>query len=357
MRALTWLLVILAAIAGALYAVGYFVLPNTLEVTRSITIERPRATVFAQINDLRTSRQWSPLNARDPAAQYTFSSDPGEGQTMSWNGDDRRVRDGQITIVRSDPPTSVQTLLRFERETFDGEMTLERRDRESGHLTQVSWKVSSGCAQGVINVPCRYMNLFLRHAIEQDLDDGLSRLKNLTESLIDVDFEGLAPEFDTLPPKPFLYIPVTVSLAQISGDEPQRARVAAQRVAAAMRQGRLRAEDALMTNQLVRDGPLLRVLTQSDEERIAFRVGYAFSGPTPLTLTGEEIGDTPSGRVMRVLHVGPSDSLRDTYARAFAYLNAHHIELRGAGLPWEVVLRDADTPDGEVRVEIYYPIQ
>jgi uncharacterized protein YndB with AHSA1/START domain len=357
MKALTGLLVVLAALAGVLYAVGYFLLPNSMEVVRPVSIERPRATVFAQVNDLRIAKQWSPLHARDPSAQYTLSEEPGEGQSMRWDGNDRRVRDGQISIVRSTPPEAVETLLRFGRETFDGEMRLERREADAGHLTQVSWKISSECAAGPVNIPCRYMNLFLKREIANDLEDGLRRLKNLSEALPDVDFEGLQPEFDTLPPQPFLYIPVTVSLAQIEGDEAQRARTIAQRVAAAMRQGKTRAEDALMTNQLVRDGPLLRVLTQSDEERIAFRVGYAFNGPTPLTLTGEEVGDTPSGRVMYVVHDGPGDTLRDTYARAFAYLRAHHIELRGAGLPWEVVRRDAEAPDGRVQVVIYYPIQ
>src|SRR5262249_10760692 len=148
-----------------------------------------------------------------------------------------------------------------------------------------------------------------KHEIESDLDDGLRRLKNLSETLQDVDFEGLAPVFDKAEPRPFLYIPVSVSKAQITGDAAARKRVMGQRVAAAMRQARVRAEDALMNNQLVRDGSLLRVLTEDSDARMAFRIGFPFTGQTPLTLTGEEVSTTPSGPVMRVIHDGPSEML------------------------------------------------
>ena len=78
------LLLVVALVLGALFAVGTFLLPNSLEVTRTVTVERPRAAVFAMVNDLRIAKEWSPYYARDPDADYTFSGDPGEGQTMRW---------------------------------------------------------------------------------------------------------------------------------------------------------------------------------------------------------------------------------------------------------------------------------
>jgi effector-binding domain-containing protein len=178
----------------------------------------------------------------------------------------------------------------------------------------------------------------------------------MSEQLPDVDFEGLEPEFVTLPPQPYLYSPVSVSRGQIA--DPQEL---ARRVESAMEQGRREAEEALTQNQLVRAGALLRVTTQFDDERIAFRVGYPFSGPAPLSLAGEEIGETPSGRAMRVVHEGPRQALSETYARAYAYLRAHHVELRDQGFPWEVVMSEAAdaaaNPNARVRIEIYYPVQ
>jgi hypothetical protein len=64
---------------------------------------------------------------------------------------------------------------------------------------------------------------------------------------------------------------------------------------------------------------------------------------------------------MRVVHEGPRASLSETYARAYAYLRAHHIGLRDQGFPWEVVQSEAADatadPGVRVRIEIYYPVQ
>ncbi|NJP21289.1 MAG: hypothetical protein HC763_22370, partial [Hydrococcus sp. CRU_1_1] len=84
-------MLIVALIAGALYGVGRFLLPNTLEVTRTAAIERPRASVFAMINDLRIAKEWSPYYARDPDADYAFNGDPGQGQSMRWISADSRA--------------------------------------------------------------------------------------------------------------------------------------------------------------------------------------------------------------------------------------------------------------------------
>ncbi|MGE0828606.1 MAG: GyrI-like domain-containing protein [Hyphomonadaceae bacterium] len=356
MRWLAGLVVVLAAIAGALYGVGYFLLSNTLEVTRQTTINRPRAAIFAQVNDLRIVKEWSPFYARDPGAEYTFSSDtPGQDQSMRWSGADRQVGKGELTIVRSTPPHGVETVLRIGgRVSLNADIQLSNPTNDS-HVTAVSWRVRAGCSEGAVNIPCRYMNLVLQRAIERDLDIGLARLKTMSEQLLDVDFEGLTPEFETLAPQSFLYSPVSISRGRINNPADFE-----REVIRATEQGRLEAEEALIQNALQRAGPLLRVTTQFNDERVAYRIGYPFIGPAPLALTGEEVGETPSGRVMRVRHDGPRSELRHTYARAYAYLQAHHVQLRGEGFPWEVVLSDPADPtaaDAHVRIEIYYPIQ
>ena len=90
-------------------------------------------------------------------------------------------------------------------------------------------------------------------------------------------------------------------------------------------------------------GPLYRVIAIWDTQhrRYAFRYGYPFAGPAPLTLVGVQVGDTPSGRALRFLHTGPRSEMRTTYERAYAYLRAHRYVLRGN--PWEIVLQ-SETP-------------
>ena len=101
MRWFLGLLLVVALITGALYGIGFFLLPNALAVTRTVTIERPRAAVYAMVNDLRIVKEWSPYYARDPDANYAWSGEAGAGQTMRWVSDVRQVGSGRMSIGRA----------------------------------------------------------------------------------------------------------------------------------------------------------------------------------------------------------------------------------------------------------------
>ncbi len=341
------LVLVVALVAGALYGVGTLLLPNNLSVTRAINVDRPRATVFSMSNDLRIVREWSPYYARDPDADYSFSGEaPGAGQTMRWASEVRQVGTGRMSIVRSSENQLVETIL----ELGDRAILNTRLDfaRQPENDTAVSWSVSAECGEGYINVPCRYMNLVMRGMIEGDLDDGLARLKTLSEQLPDVDFETLRPEFETIAPQAYVYAPVTTS----NQDSAQ--------VDAALGAGTDQVGAFMNEHQLLRAGPQMRVTTawDAEQQRMSFRVGYPFSGPTPLTVVGVQIGETPSGRAMRVMHQGPRAEMRDTYAEIYAYLQAHRIALREDGLPWEVVHAEGSADGARPsQVEIFVPLQ
>jgi carbon monoxide dehydrogenase subunit G len=344
-RGMKWLLglfLVVVLICAALYGVGYFLLPNALAVSRATVIERPRAAVFAMINDLRIVKEWSPYYALDPDADYAFTGEEaGAGQTMRWNSKVRQVGAGSMSIVNSVENTEVETILEFTgRAALNALMELAPVE----NATSVSWTVTAECRQGPINVPCRYMNLVMRGMVERDLDSGLARLKTLTEQLPDVDFEGLQPEFVTVEPQNYIFSPITTS-NQNQAD-----------VDRALRMGLSQVDDFMTQFQLAKAGPQVRVTTDWDQAQgqMSFRVGYPFSGPTPLTVVGVQIGQTPSGPALRVLHEGPRETMRDTYEKIYAFLLAHRIGRREGGLPWEVVLNE-DSPR-DTRIEIFVPL-
>src|SRR5262249_54777481 len=157
---------VVAVITGVLYGVGRFLLPNSLEVTRTVTIARPRASVFAMVNDLRIAKEWSPYNARDPDADYSISEEPGEGQSMRWTSSVREVASGVMSIVNSIENETVESIIEIgDRAMLNSRIDLRRGDGSTG----VAWSVSAQCAPGGINVPCRYMILIMRSTIEKDL--------------------------------------------------------------------------------------------------------------------------------------------------------------------------------------------
>ncbi len=345
MRWFLGFVLVVALVLGALYAVGAFLLPNNLEVTRTATVERPRASVFAMVNDLRIAKEWSPYYARDPDADYSFSGDPGAGQTMRWASDVREVGAGRMSIVDSVHNEEVQSILEMgERATLNAHMLL--RPVEGG--AAVAWTVSAECGAGWINVPCRYMNLILRGMIEDELDSGLARLKTLAEQLPNVNFENLNPQFDEIAPVAFVYSPVET----VANNAEEIARI---------ENGAIEdVQNFMRDHQLVQAGPMVRVVTEynADANRLSFRVGFPFTGPMPLSFRGVQIGETPSGPAMHVLVEGSSENVRAAYAQMNAYMQAHRIAAREGGLPWEVVHQQGSA-DGSVptRIEIFMPLQ
>lgn len=347
MRWFLGFLLVVALISGALYAVGQFLLPNNLQVTRTATVERPRAAVFAMINDLRIAKEWSPYYARDPDADYAFSGEPGEGQSMRWASNVREVGAGRMSIVRSSENEEVSSILEIgERATLNS--LLEMRRAEEGTL--VTWTVTAQCGDGGINVPCRYMNLIMRGMVESELDNGLGRLKTLAEQLPNVDFEGLNPMFDPVEPQNFVYVTVETSATNL--DEVTRAEA----------RGVDQVRGFMTDYGLTQAGPLVRVVTDynTTPDRMSFRVGYPFSGPMPLSVVGVQLGQTPSGQAMHVRVEGTRRQVQTAYAQMYAYLQAHRVPTRENGNPWEVV-HDAPPPaaDGTqlLNIEIFIPLQ
>ena len=74
---------------------------------RSITIAAPAAAVYEQVADFRKWAAWSPWEKLDPAMEKTYGSN-----TYAWKGNDK-VGQGQMTILASQPPSSLSIKLEF----------------------------------------------------------------------------------------------------------------------------------------------------------------------------------------------------------------------------------------------------
>jgi len=353
MRWFLGLVLVIALVTGAAYGIGRFLLPNTLEVTRTTTIERPRASVFAMINDLRIAKEWSPYNARDPDAEYRISDAPGAGQTMRWESGLREVGSGRMSIVRSMENESVESIIEIgERATLNSRIDLDPGEG----MTAVSWSVSAECAEGAVNVPCRYMNLIMRTTIENDLDSGLARLKDRAEQLPAQDFEGYDIVEMPMESQDVIFVDVTIANPAPSfADREQAERQgidALQRFIAAAAGTTTAATDTLV-----------RVFPQDNGigGRYRFSVGYPYEGPAPL-LVGVRVGETPGGAALRATFVGRRSLVPAMYQRLEAYRQAHRIALRPGTEAWEVVTavpqpEGADVGDPIERTEIFYPIE
>ncbi|MBY0564092.1 MAG: SRPBCC family protein [Hyphomonadaceae bacterium] len=345
-------MLVISLVIGVLFGVGVFLLPNTLEISRSTVIERPRASVFAMINDLRIAREWSPYNARDPDADYTISDTPGPGQSMRWISNVREVGSGRMVIVDNGQNEFVETVLTIgDRASLNSR--IELRPIEEG--TRTEWLVTAECGAGAINVPCRYMNLIMRSTIERDLDDGLERLKDRAEQLPVHDFEGYDIMDAQVEAQTVIFVDVTI--AKPNPTLADRNAAEAQGIESL---DRFFAQNA---GQTPIGRTLIRVFPPNNGVGGVYRfsVGYPYNGPAPL-LVGVRAGQTPEGAALRASFVGPRSQVPMMYSRLEAYRQAHRIALRPGAEAWEIATPEpqppgADPADPVERTEIFYPIE
>lgn len=70
--------------------------------------------------------------------------------------------------------------------------------------------------------------------------------------------------------------------------------------------------------------------------------------------TGWRSQELPAGNFATLMHVGPYDTLGDTYATLTTWLGAHGLAV--VGPPREVYLSEPDTPPEQVRTIIEFPV-
>ena len=87
--------------------------PDTFRVERTAVINASPETIFAQINDFRNWRAWSPWETKDPQMRTSYSgAAEGQGAVYEWDGNSS-VGMGRMDITDSTPFRLVRITLDF----------------------------------------------------------------------------------------------------------------------------------------------------------------------------------------------------------------------------------------------------
>lgn len=344
-----WLLIavgVLAVALGAAFGVGYFVLQPKLTLEQSVQIDRHRSMVYPLAANLAIFQEWSPWVRLDPAQRFEVQGSAGLGQVARYDSANAQIGQGSYKIDAMTPNLAV-------RYAVDGgpiasgalSTAFDFAFVDSSGGAQATWRVTRDCGARWDSVPCRYINLMLASATRTAMEQGLARLKRLTEDLPALDISDVAVTIETRPPQPFIYV-------ESASDKSQE-----DRVAQAILGASAYVQQFLNLRQIGQVGPRVVVLTRDDERQVEFRVGYAYAGPA-LTDVAPPVrfGETPSGKAAKFVHVGSPVKMQVSYPLFYAYLRAHRIQPNG--LPWEVYVQPAVREDqSDARIEIFIPVK
>jgi uncharacterized protein YndB with AHSA1/START domain len=159
----------------AVFVLGGLLLPDKVQVERSILIERPPAEVYAVVSGFERFNEWSPWGMDyDPTAVYEFSGPAsGVGARMAWVGE-KGSGSQQITEAVANERVGVE--LDF---GSDGKAAAQFILIPEGDGTRTVWRFSGDFAGSMRG---RWLGLMLERLIGPDYEKGLANLKQLVES-------------------------------------------------------------------------------------------------------------------------------------------------------------------------------
>jgi uncharacterized protein YndB with AHSA1/START domain len=154
--------------------------PNTIEVTRSITIQAPAEKIFPLIDDFHHWPGWAPQDKEDPTMKRIYSGvESGAGAISDWQGTGNAGK-GRMTITESAAPNKVVVRVDFVRPFVAhnlNEFVLE--PTEPGTSTKVTWTMR-GRNMFFMKVMGVFMNM--DRMLGKHFETGLQNLKMVSES-------------------------------------------------------------------------------------------------------------------------------------------------------------------------------
>ncbi|KAA3641801.1 MAG: hypothetical protein DWP95_06110 [Proteobacteria bacterium] len=337
MKAIKYLFFTLLIIVVLMFAYGYFFLPDKVQVSRSITIERPAKAVFKTVNSMHHFNDWSPWAKLDADAKYQYSGpEYGVGSHMAWQGNDE-VGSGQQTIIESKPHELVKAELFFDGQSDDPAWA-SYVIKDMGESSEISWVFDVDFKGSVIG---RYFGMMMDRMLGPSYEEGLSNLKSLVESKPVYDFSNFSIE--TVPAQTILFI-------STEGRSDQD-------ISAIMGEAYTTITDFMQQNDIQFDGMPLAITRSWTNEL------WVFDAAIPVDITAIEgetgdikLGQTYAGKVVKYVQVGPYDQAELSYPLIDAYLAEH--ELQQNGDSWEVYVNDPTTvSEDAIITHIYHPIQ
>jgi effector-binding domain-containing protein len=340
-----------------------FVLPQKVHVERSTVIGASPDEVFAVVNDLTRAKDWGPWYKRDPNMELSLEGPPqGVGAKIKWNSSTQG--EGSQEIVESEPFSTVKTKLDFGGQGA-AEALFRLETAEGG--TKVTWSFDTDVG---MNPVMRYMGLMFDTWIGKDYEEGLANLKALVEGQARAaTTAALAAPSGAAPPE----IPMAASADPNKGPAIEtvearpvvltRASAKASdsaAISAALGEAYQRLLNYAQANSLEISGaPLAITISHSAEGNWVFDAAMPLAEtpwPKPSAADGVKVGETYAGRVIKLTHKGPYNSLGPSYERVHAFAKENNLTEKSVA--WEEYVSDpGETREEDLLTNIYLAIE
>ncbi|MCX7554346.1 SRPBCC family protein [Marinicella sp. S1101] len=337
MRVFKYLFFALLFLVVAFYAYGFFFLEDEVQVSRSVTIDRPAKKVFKAVNSMHHFNKWSPWAKLDPEAKYDYEGPEfGVGSYMSWTGNEE-VGSGRQTIIESVPNERVKTKLYFDGQG-DEPSYATYLIKDLGNQSEVTWVFDADFNGDILG---RYFGMMMDDMLGPEYQKGLNNLKQLVESQPVYDFSGFSTE--NVQPQSILYVSTSANTNQD--------------VAPIIQAAYDEITTFMFANNIEFAGQPIAI-TRSWENDV-----WEFDAAIPVNISSIEgdtgdvmLGQTYAGTAVKYVQMGSYDQGEASYALMDAYLVENELQINGD--LWEVYVNDPqNVAEADIITHFYQPIK
>jgi hypothetical protein len=157
-----------------------FSVSGDYKVEREVTINRPKADVFAYVKKLKNQNTWGPWFKKDPAMKQEYKGEDGYiGFVSAWKSENPEVGEGEQEIKSIVDGSRLDTELRFIKPFASTNQAYVTTEATGDSSTRVRW--------GFTGTMPRPMNLMLLmmdmdKEVGKDFEEGLANLKTILET-------------------------------------------------------------------------------------------------------------------------------------------------------------------------------
>lgn len=347
-------LVVLVALAVGVA----FVLPQHATAKRETVMAASPQQVFLIVNDMSRWNDWAPWAKMDPEMKLKFEG-PAQGVNakMSWTS--AKLGNGSITITSAEEFKKIVQALDFDGASATS--TFEFVPADGG--TKVTWTFENDAGMNPIS---RYFGLLVDSMVGKDYETGLANLKLLAEADAKASAEAQAAADAAatppdVPPLPAAADPdkgpevITVESRPIVMTRASANAADAKSVSDSLGAANQKILDYAMKNSLELGGAPLAITISHDAAKWTFDAALPLStapSAVPAEEGGVKVGQTYSGKVVKLTHKGSYTTLKATYDRIHAYTKENN--LKEGSVSWEEYVNDpGETQEEDLLTNVY----
>lgn len=332
------------SIVGLLFllVVISFFLPSKFYFERSVVVNAKPKVPYGLVSNFKEWDKWSPWNQLDSNMKKDYSATTAElGSWFSWSSEIPEAGSGKMTINELIADKRIQIDFEFE-DMGHSEIVFAFDEVERG--TKITWSIG-GSGEGMpwyFVIPSKYFHLFMESLMEKDFNQGLSKIKEVSEAAPPLDqVAGFDVEERTIEPMILAGVRSVIGHADLNGNT--------------FGKWYAQISQTLSAQQIKPAGPPVTIYHNYGPKEVDVEAAI------PVVSQGSSEGkvvyrQTTAYKALVLKYYGGFNDLEPVYMAAYDYIKAKGQSSSGA--PMEIYLTDPGTEKDTSKwlTEIVFPL-